>query len=233
MRHAHQRAWHGPEIPAPLRGNRRGRHHGAGRPAASREPAGPVPPDPRARARARRAVVRSHRAAHRPRHRRGGDTREESPPARRGRVAARRPLAVSDLRHETLLMLAPGFGSRRLFEEACHEARVEPRSLVESRSPRSLIALAAGGHGIAIVPSVVTLSGAAIAVAGLVRNGRPLGTWTYAVWDTRRHLPLYAASFLKTLVECTRHSYPGHRLGLTREVRRPPEMRTAPGGSRA
>jgi len=141
--------------------------------------------------------------------------------SRRHRLAARRTLAVSDLLHESLLLLAHGFGTRRLFDEACREAGVAPPVLVESRSPQSLIALAAGGHGIAIVPSVVTLRGAAIAVAGLVRNGRPLGMWVSAVWDPRRHLPSYAASFLKTLVDHTRHSYPGHRLRLTREVRRP------------
>jgi DNA-binding transcriptional LysR family regulator len=139
---------------------------------------------------------------------------------RRHRLATRRTLAVPDILNETLLMLAPGFGSRRIFDEACRAAGVEPRVLVESRSPQSLIAMAAAGHGIAIVPSVVTLRGA-VAVAGLVRNGRPLGLWAQAVWDPRRHLPAYAAGFLQTLIENTRRSYPGHHLRLTREVRRP------------
>jgi DNA-binding transcriptional LysR family regulator len=140
--------------------------------------------------------------------------------SRRHRLARRRSLAVSDLGKETLLMLAPGFGSRRIFDEACRAAGVEPCVLVESRSPGSLTAMAAAGHGIAIVPSVVRLSGA-LAMAGLARDGRALGLWAQAVWDPRRHLPAYATSFLRTLIEYTRDSYPGHHLRLTREVRRP------------
>jgi len=141
--------------------------------------------------------------------------------SRRHRLARRRTLAVPDIRNEPLLMLAPGFGSRRLFDDACRAAGAEPPVLVESRSPRSLITMAAAGHGVAIVPSVVTLRGATVAVAGLLRNGRPLGLWASAVWDARRHLPSYASGFLQTLIDCTRRSYPGHHLALAREVRRP------------
>jgi DNA-binding transcriptional LysR family regulator len=147
--------------------------------------------------------------------------------SRRHRLATRRTLAVPDIANETLLMLAPGFGSRRIFDEACRAAGAEPRVLVESRSPSSLIAMAAAGHGIAIVPSVVRLSGA-VAVAGLRRDGRALGLWAQAVWDPRRHLPAYATGFLQALIEHTRHSYPGHDLRLTREVRRP--WTSPPGG---
>jgi DNA-binding transcriptional LysR family regulator len=149
--------------------------------------------------------------------------------SRRHRLASRRTLAVSDVLHETLLMLAPGFQTRQLFDEACQGARSDPRVLLESRSPQSLIALAAGGHGIAIVPSVVALNRTGIAVAGLVRNGRPLGMWTRAVWDPRRHLPPYGETFLRVLVDYTRRSYPGHRLRLTREIRRPAEASALPG----
>jgi hypothetical protein len=128
-------------------------------------------------------------------------------------------------------MLAPDFQTRQLFDEACQGAHSEPRVLLESRSPQSLIALAAGGHGIAIVPSVVALNRAGIAVAGLVRNRRPLGMWARAVWDPRRHLPPYAGTFLEVLVDYTRRSYPGYRLRLTREVRRPSEAGTVPASS--
>ena len=152
--------------------------------------------------------------------------------SRRHVLASRRTLAVSEILQETLLMLAPDFQTRQLFDEACQGAHSEPRVLLESRSPQSLIALAAGGHGIAIVPSVVALNRAGIAVAGLVRNRRPLGMWARAVWDPRRHLPPYAETFLEVLVEYTRRSYPGYRLRLTREVRRPAEAGTVPGQQR-
>jgi LysR family transcriptional regulator, cyn operon transcriptional activator len=141
--------------------------------------------------------------------------------SRRHRLATRRRLTVADALRETLLLLAPGFHTRELFDDACRDAHSEPRVLLESRSPQSLVALAAAGHGIAIVPSVVALNRPAIAVAGLVRNGQPLGMWARAVWDPRRHFPPYAEAFLKVLVDYTRRSYPGHRLRLAREVRRP------------
>ncbi len=73
----------------------------------------------------------------------------------------------------------------------------------------------------AIVPSVVRLSRKGIAVAGLVQGTKPLGGWVRVVWDPRRYLPPHGESFLKILVEYTRHSYPGHHLRLTREVGRP------------
>ena len=148
--------------------------------------------------------------------------------SRQHRLASRRTLAVSDVLRDVLLMLAPGFQTRQLFEDACQGARSEPRVLLESRSPQSLIALAAAGHGIAIVPSVVALNRSGIAVAGLVRNGRPLGMWARVVWDPRRHFPLYGERFVRVLVDYTWRSYPGHRLRLTREVRRPTEASAVP-----
>jgi len=148
--------------------------------------------------------------------------------SRRHALASRRTLAVSDVLHETLLMLAPEFQTRQLFDEACQGAHSEPRVLLESRSPQSLIALAAGGHGIAIVPSVVALNRSGIAIAGLLRNRQPLGMWARAVWDPRRHLPPYAETFLRVLVAYTKRSYPGYRLRLTREVRRPAEAAAVP-----
>ena len=141
--------------------------------------------------------------------------------SRRHRLASRRVLTVLDLQGETLLILGPEFQTRQLFQAACSAARAEPRVLLESQSPQSLIALAAAGHGVAIVPSVVTLNRTGIAVAGLVQGAQPLGGWVRVVWDPRRYLPPHGESFLKTLVEYTRHSYPGHQLRLTREVRRP------------
>jgi DNA-binding transcriptional LysR family regulator len=143
--------------------------------------------------------------------------------SRAHRLASRRTLAVADVLGETLLMLTAAFQTRQVFDEARHAARPEPRVLLESRSPQSLIALAAGGHGIAIVPSVVALDRPGIAIAGLTHNRRPLGVWARAVWDARRHLPPYGESFLDVLVDYTRRSYPGYRLKLTREIRRPEE----------
>ena len=141
--------------------------------------------------------------------------------SRRHPLASRRVLSVADLQKETLLILGPEFHTRHLFEAACSAARAEPRVLLESQSPQSLIALAAAGHGVAIVPSVVRLSRPDIAIAGLVDGPRPHGAWARVVWDPRRYLAPYGESFRTILVEYMRRSYPGHHLKLTREVPRP------------
>src|SRR5258708_37023924 len=109
-------------------------------------------------------------------------------------------------------MLAPEFQTRQLFEEACQGMNVELRVLLESRSPQSLIALAGAGHGIAIVPSVVVLNRAPVAIAGLTHNRHPLGLWGRAVWASRRYLPPRGEAFLPTFVGYLRPPYPVHTI---------------------
>ena len=141
--------------------------------------------------------------------------------SRQHRLARRRSLAVTDLVGDKILMLERGFQTRDLFEEACRAAHVQLQVRIESRSPQSLVALAAAGHGIAILPSVVRLDRPRVAIAGMLHDGRPLGLWGRVVWDPDRHLPAYASDFIEILARCTRTSYPGHRLRLTRAVPRP------------
>jgi DNA-binding transcriptional LysR family regulator len=140
--------------------------------------------------------------------------------SRRHPLAARRGVTIDDLAHEPLLVLASGFQTRQLFEEA-YKGRPNLHIALESRSPQSLIALAAAGHGIAIAPSVVPLTRSRVAIVGLVHQGRPLGSWGRVVWHPQRYLPPYGEAFIDTLVRCTRRSYPGHALRVTRGVERP------------
>ena len=56
---------------------------------------------------------------------------------------------------EPLLLLRRDFGTRQLFDAACRLAHIEPRVVLESREPHSLVTLAEAGHGVAIVPSTV------------------------------------------------------------------------------
>jgi DNA-binding transcriptional LysR family regulator len=93
---------------------------------------------------------------------------------------------------------------------------------LESRSSQPLVALAAAGHGIAIVPSGIRFDAARVGIAGMLSGSRPLGSWSHAVWDARRYLPTYARGFIRVLEDYTATSYPGHQLGdLTRAVPRP------------
>jgi DNA-binding transcriptional LysR family regulator len=137
------------------------------------------------------------------------------------RLTGRKALSVTDLVGTPLLLLRREFQSRELFDEACQAARFEPLVRLESRSSQPLVALAAAGHGIAIVPSGVRFDATRVAIAGMLNGSRPLGSWSHAVWDTRRYLPTYAHGFLKVLEEFAKTSYPGHQLGeLTHAVPR-------------
>jgi DNA-binding transcriptional LysR family regulator len=137
----------------------------------------------------------------------------------RHHLGRRKHLTVTDLIGEKLLMLDRGFQTRDLFEEACRAAKVQLEVGIESRSPQSLVALAASGHGIAILPSVVRLDGAGVAIAGIEHEGHPLGQWALVVWDPDRYLPTCAATFIETLARYTKVSYPGHRLPVMRGAR--------------
>jgi LysR family cyn operon transcriptional activator len=64
---------------------------------------------------------------------------------------------VSELADEPLLLLHRGFGSRGWFDAACHNADVRPSIVLESAAPHTLMALAANGEGVAIVPSNVSI----------------------------------------------------------------------------
>jgi len=137
------------------------------------------------------------------------------------RLASRRGLTIDDIAREPLLILASGFQTRQLFDEACQGREADLRIVLESQSPQSLIALAAAGRGLAIVPSVVPLARARVAIVGLVHRERPLGSWGQVIWHPQRYLPPYGEAFIDTLVRYTKRSYPGHDLGVTRGVERP------------
>jgi DNA-binding transcriptional LysR family regulator len=133
-------------------------------------------------------------------------------------LASRRSLTIDDVARVPLLMLAPGFQTRQIFEDACEGRFADLDVVLESRSPQSLVALASAGHGIAIVPSGVMLARARLGIVGFVHNGRPLGSWGRVAWDPRRYLPPYAEAFVETLVRSMKQSFPGHTLGVTRGV---------------
>lgn len=127
----------------------------------------------------------------------------------RSTLARRRTVDVAELDREAVLLLRRDFASRLRFDAACEAARISPRVLLEAGDPHSLVSLARGGHGIAIVPSTTLFGRAGLHVAPLVRNGRAVGGSTAAVWDARRHLPVYAQAFVDALFAYTRRSYPG------------------------
>jgi LysR family transcriptional regulator, cyn operon transcriptional activator len=136
------------------------------------------------------------------------------------RLSRRAVLDVTELAEEPLLRLGSGFASHGWFEAACHLAHIRPRVLFESVAPQTLIALARTGHGVALVPSPVRISGAGVRVALIVHRGVSIGRWAVAAWEPQRFLPPYAAQFVEELVTHCRRGYPGHEYS-----RRAPPLR--------
>jgi LysR family transcriptional regulator, cyn operon transcriptional activator len=139
-----------------------------------------------------------------------------SPTHRLGRRAA---LEIAELADEPLLLLRRDFGSREWFDAACSVAHIRPPVLLESAAPQTLIALAATGYGIAIVPSNAQVPRSAARAVPLVHRGESVGRWAMIAWDPQRFLAPYAEQFVEEIVAHCRRDYPGRYL-----IRRAPPL---------
>lgn len=135
------------------------------------------------------------------------------------RLAHGATLEVTALADEPLLVLRQGFASRDWFDAACSVAHVRQHVLLESAAPHTLVALAATGYGVAIVPSNAPVPRKGIRALPLVHRGTSVGRWAVVASDPARALPVYALHFIEEIVAHCRHSYPGHDL-----VRRAPRL---------
>jgi DNA-binding transcriptional LysR family regulator len=125
------------------------------------------------------------------------------------RLGRRVVLEIAELADEPLLVLRRDFGSREWFDAACQTARFEPRLLLESAAPHTIVALAATEHGIAIIPSNALAPRGIVRAVPLVHRTAPIGMWAHIVWDRQRFLAPYAEQFVEEIVEHTRRNFPG------------------------
>jgi LysR family cyn operon transcriptional activator len=135
------------------------------------------------------------------------------------KLARRATLEIADLSDEPLLLLGRDFGSREWFNAACSVAHIQPRVLLESAAPHTLIALAATGYGVAIVPSNAQVTPGAVRAVPLIHRGVSVGKWATIAWDTERFVAPYAAQFVEKIVVHCRRDYPGRYL-----IRRAPQL---------
>jgi DNA-binding transcriptional LysR family regulator len=135
------------------------------------------------------------------------------------RLRGRAVLDVVDLVGEPLLLLNRAFASREWFQVACQAAHIRPNIVLESAAPQTLIALAAGGHGIAVVPQAVLIPRARVHTAPLLYRRVPIGRWQTVAWDPQRFLAPFAARFIEELLTYSPHNYPNRDL-----TRRAPPM---------
>jgi len=116
------------------------------------------------------------------------------------RLGRRATLEIADLADAPLLLTRRDFASREWFDAACQVAHVQPRVLLESGAPSTLVALAQVAYGIAIVPSNVRIPRDGVRAVPLVQGGAPIGRWLSLAWDPRRFLAPYAEDFVEELV---------------------------------
>ena len=145
-----------------------------------------------------------------------------SPAHRLGRRAV---LEIAELAEEPLLLLRREFGSREWFDIACRIAHIQPPVLLESAAPHTLVALAATGYGIAILPSNAQVPRDIVRAVPLVHRGASVGRWSHIAWDSNRFLAPYAVQFVEELVAHCRRDYPGRALvKRAPPIPRPKEM---------
>jgi len=137
------------------------------------------------------------------------------------RLARRALIEAAELADEPLLLPQRGFGSREWFDIACDIAHVRPPVLLESAAPRTLVALAAAGYAIAVIPSNAAVALEGVRTIPLVQHGAPIGRWAHVCWDPQRLLAPYAEHFVTELVALCRRDFPGRAL-IKRAPRLPP-----------
>jgi LysR family cyn operon transcriptional activator len=125
------------------------------------------------------------------------------------RLARRATLDVSELADEPLVLSRPDFRIRSLIDAAFSVVHVRPNVMLESAAPHTLIAVAAAGYGIAIVPSNVLILHKGVRAIPLLVRGASIGTWAALGWHPQRFLPPYAERFVEEFVAFARRNNPG------------------------
>jgi len=149
------------------------------------------------------------------------------------RLGRRRTIDIGELAEEPLLVLDRTFIGREWLDAACYLAHIRPRVLLESRAPHTIVALAAEGLGVAVVPSTVAVRDERVRAAPLIQRGCAIGRRLTVGWDPRRFLARYAEHFIDELMAHCRRSYPGREftrhappLPRVKEPSRPRAVRT-------
>jgi len=137
-------------------------------------------------------------------------------------------IELARLASHPLLVLDTSFVSRRTFDATCRLAGIAPTVVFESRTPHTLLAMAEGGHGVAIVPSAVRIDRYKLRVARVTQGGKALRESLAIFWDHRRPLPSYATAFCTMLADYVSEVFPISRPTEARAASRVRSKRAAP-----
>jgi DNA-binding transcriptional LysR family regulator len=135
------------------------------------------------------------------------------------RLARRAMLDIVDLADEPLVLVRREFRMRSWIDAAFNVAHVRPNVLMESASPHTLVAVAAAGYGIAIVPSNILNLHKEVRAVPLVVGGASIGQWAVLAWHPQRFLPPYANRFIEEFSSYCVRANPGRKI-----IRRAPPL---------
>jgi DNA-binding transcriptional LysR family regulator len=145
--------------------------------------------------------------------------------ARAFAIEAGEAIDIRRLASYPLLLPNTSYATRILFDAACRIADVRPNIVLESGAAHALMALAAAGHGVAVIPSILRPEPRTMRVLRVTHERKPLAIELAVIWDKRRTLPRYAESFSDLLAEHILVVFAGARMpGAT-----PVEAREAAG----
>lgn len=132
----------------------------------------------------------------------------------------RHTVEVAELAEEPLLLLSTDSQARGWVDAAFNVAHLQPHVAHESGIPHTLIALAAAGRGVAIVPSNFLIPRRAVRIFPVVLGGQAIGRWSSIAWHPQRFLPPYAEQFVNDFVRYAQRADPGRAF-----TRRAPMLR--------
>jgi DNA-binding transcriptional LysR family regulator len=136
------------------------------------------------------------------------------------RLVRRKTLDIIELAYEPLVLPRREFRTRGWIDAACRSARIRPNVLLESAAPQTLVAAAATGYGIAVVPSNVLILHQGVRAIPIVVRGASIGTWAAIGWHPQRFLPPYAEKFVEQCVSYAERANPGRHI-----IKRAPPLR--------
>lgn len=116
-------------------------------------------------------------------------------------VAETDDIEIRELMQQPLLLPHKRYATRQLFDAACQLTGGRPNVFVESGAAHALIALAAAGHGVAIIPSILRPDPGQLRVMRVTHRDEPLQIALAVLWDKRRTLPRYAENFSALLAQ--------------------------------
>jgi DNA-binding transcriptional LysR family regulator len=139
-------------------------------------------------------------------------------------LGKRLAIEIERLAPHPLLMLDTSYIFRKTFDAACSLAGLQPNIVFESRTPHTLLTMAEGGHGVAIIPSTLQAHRYELRIVSVTYQGKPLREPLAVFWERRRPLPAYALAFCRMLATRVRETFP---------ITRPSEPKAGAAGKRA